>query len=431
MLLLVLLGAGSKAGLVPLHVWLPLAHPAAPSHVSALMSGVMTKVAVYAFIRVVFDLLGPPAWWWGVAVLGLGGITSVMGVLYALLEHDLKRLLAYHTIENIGIIFIGLGLALAFRADGMAVIAALAFTAALFHVFNHSIFKSLLFFGSGAVLTATGERDMEHLGGLIHRMPITAFAFLIGCVAISALPPFNGFVSEWLTFQAILLSPELPQWGLKLIVPAVGAMLALSAALAAACFVKAFGITFLGRARTQAAERAQEADRFSLGVMLGFAALCLLAGILPGFIIDAMAPVAHALLGEHMPSQAAVPWLSIVPIAASRSSYNGLLIFLFIAGSASLAAYAIHILASNATRRAPPWDCGFPNRARLHNTQREVLRSRLTSVRDIAFPGPGACRDAAARQYATGQIYPPCRGPCLEWALCAVGGGRSYRGRQT
>ncbi|HUN95091.1 MAG TPA: proton-conducting transporter membrane subunit, partial [Bradyrhizobium sp.] len=238
-LLLALLGAGSKAGIVPLHVWLPLAHPAAPSHVSGLMSGVMTKVAVYGFVRIVFDLVGAPAWWWSVVVLALAGITTVMGVLYALMQHDLKRLLAYHTVENIGIVFIGLGLALAFKAYGMPFAAALAFTAALLHVFNHSLFKSLLFFGSGAVLNATAERDMEHLGGLIHRMPQTAFVFLIGCAAISALPPLNGFVSEWLTLQAILLSPELPSWGLKLLVPALGALLALSAALAAACFVKA------------------------------------------------------------------------------------------------------------------------------------------------------------------------------------------------
>ena len=196
----------SKAGIVPLHVWLPLAHPAAPSHVSALMSGVMTKVAVYGFVRIALDLAGTPAWWWSIVVLALGGITAVMGVLYALMQHDLKRLLAYHTVENIGIIFIGLGLALAFKAHGMLFAAALALTAALLHVFNHSLFKSLLFFGAGAVLTATGERDMEHLGGLIHRMPQTAFVFLIGCAAISALPPLNGFVSEWLTFQAILLA---------------------------------------------------------------------------------------------------------------------------------------------------------------------------------------------------------------------------------
>src|ERR1700726_339310 len=196
-LILALIGAGSKAGLVPLHVWLPLAHPAAPSHVSALMSGVMTKVAVYGFVRIVFDLMGEPAWWWSMVVLALGGITTVMGVLYALMQHDLKRLLAYHTVEHIGIIFIGLGLGLAFRADHMEWAAALALTAALFHVFNHSVFKSLLFFGAGAVLTATGARNMAPLGGLIHRMPRPAATFLIGCAAISAVPPLNGFVSEW------------------------------------------------------------------------------------------------------------------------------------------------------------------------------------------------------------------------------------------
>src|SRR6266849_5080187 len=203
-LILMLLGAGSKAGLVPLHVWLPLAHPAAPSHVSALMSGVMTKVAIYGFIRVVFDLLGQPTWSASVIVLFLGGITAVMGILYAMMEKDLQRLLAYSTIENVGIIFVSLGLALAFKANELQAAAALAMTAALLHVLNHSIFKSLLFFGSGAVLTATGERDMEKLGGLIHRMPLTSFVFLVGCVAISALPPFNGFVSEWLIFQAVL-----------------------------------------------------------------------------------------------------------------------------------------------------------------------------------------------------------------------------------
>ena len=360
-LVLVLVGAGSKAGLVPLHVWLPLAHPAAPSHVSALMSGVMTKVAVYGFVRIVFDLLGPPAWWWSIVVLTLAGVTCVMGVLYALMQHDLKRLLAYHTVENIGIIFVGLGLALAFKAHGMAAAAALALTAGLLHVFNHSIFKSLLFFGAGAVLTATGERDMEHLGGLIHRMPQTAFVFLVGCVAISALPPLNGFVSEWLTFQAILLSPELPSWSLKFLVPAVGALLALSAALAAACFVKAFGVTFLGRPRTPAAERAHEVDRWSLAAMYVFAALCLVAGILPGVFMDALAPVVQSLVGQRMPVQTGVEWLSIVPIAEGRSSYNGLLVFAFIAISASLAAYAIHRLASDRLRRAPAWDCGYPD----------------------------------------------------------------------
>ncbi len=360
-LVLALIGAGSKAGVVPLHAWLPLAHPAAPSHVSALMSGVMTKVAVYGFVRIAFDLLGAPAWWSGTMVLAVGGVTAVLGVLYALMEHDLKRLLAYHTVENIGIIFIGLGLALAFGANQLPVAAALGLTAALFHVLNHSVFKSLLFFGSGAVLTATGERDMDHLGGLIHRMPKTAFAFLVGCIAISALPPLNGFVSEWLTFQAILLHPDLPQWGLKLAIPADGALLALSAALAAACFVKAFGVTFLGRPRTRAAADAREVDKFSLCAMFAFAALCLLAGILPGVVIDLLAPVTQMLTGASMPTQLEVAWLSIVPVESARSSYNGLLVFLFIAVSASLTALVVRCFASHGLRRAPAWDCGFPD----------------------------------------------------------------------
>ncbi len=359
-LILALLGSGSKAGLVPLHVWLPLAHPAAPSHVSGLMSGVMTKVAVYAFIRIVFDLLNAPSWWASMIVLTLAAATALLGVLYALMQHDLKRLLAYHTVENIGIIFIGLGLALGFRAAGMNAAAALALIAALFHVLNHSLFKSLLFFGSGAVLTQTGERDMEKLGGLIHKMPLASFAFLTGCVAISALPPLNGFVSEWLTFQAILLSPALPHWGLKILIPGVGAVLALSAALAAACFVKAFGVTFLGRARSDAVARASEADRFSIAAMFTLAALCLLAGILPGFVIDALTPIAQALVDGRMPPQTGVAWLAIVPISESRSSYDGLLVFLFITISALLTATAIHRLASRRLRRGPAWDCGFP-----------------------------------------------------------------------
>jgi len=346
---------------VPLHVWLPLAHPAAPSHVSALMSGVMTKVAVYGFIRIVFDLLGLPTWWAGVIVLTVGGVTAVMGVLYALMEHDLKRLLAYHTVENIGIIFIGLGLAIAFEANGLTGAAALALTAALFHVFNHSVFKSLLFFGAGAVQTATGERDMEHLGGLIHRMPKTAFAFFVGCAAISALPPLNGFVSEWLTFQAIVLRPDLPQWGLKIAIPADGALLALSAALAAACFVKAFGVCFLGRPRTAWAAEAREVDRFSLAAMFIFSAICLLAGVLPGAVIDRLAPVVHALAGARLPTQLDRAWLSIAPVSDSHGSYDGLLVFLFIAVAAWLMALAIHYFASRALRRGPPWDCGFPD----------------------------------------------------------------------
>jgi NADH:ubiquinone oxidoreductase subunit 5 (subunit L)/multisubunit Na+/H+ antiporter MnhA subunit len=230
----------------------------------------------------------------------------------------------------------------------------------LLHVLNHSLFKSLLFFGAGAVLNATGTRDMESLGGLIHRMPQTAFVFLVGCVAISALPPLNGFVSEWLTFQAILLSPQLPSWGLKLTVPAIGALLAFSTALAAACFVRAFGISFLGRPRTPAASVAQETDRYSLAAMYFLAAACLIAGILPGLFIDTLAPVVQSLVAGRMPVQGSVEWLSIVPIAEGRSSYNGLLVFVFMVASSAIAAFAIHRLASDKLRRGPAWGCGYP-----------------------------------------------------------------------
>lgn len=402
-LVLMLLGAGSKAGLVPLHVWLPLAHPAAPSHVSALMSGVMTKVAIYGFIRVVFDLLGRPDWTASVVVLSLGGVTAVMGILYALMERDLKRLLAYSTIENVGIIFVGLGLALAFQANGQGLPAALAFTAALFHILNHSLFKSLLFFGAGAVLVATGERNMDRLGGLIHRMPATSIVFLIGAVAISALPPFNGFVSEWLTFQAVLQSPQLPQWGLKIMVPAIGGMLALAAALAAACFVKAYGASFLSRPRSPAAENAQEVDRFSIAAMAILALLCLLAGVFPGLVMDALAPVSAEILHIRLAGQTELPWLSIVPIDLRKGSYNGLLVLAFIAISATLGFLAILRLSPHAVRRAPAWGCGFAEPVpqaqyspdSFAQPIRRVFGTLLFRARDhVTMPPPGSVAPA-------------------------------------
>jgi hydrogenase-4 component B len=402
-LVLVLIGAGSKAGLVPLHAWLPLAHPAAPSHVSALMSGVMTKVAVYGFIRIVFDLAGPLPWWSGALVLAVGGLSAVLGVLQALLQDDTKRLLAYSTIENIGIIFIGLGLALAFRANAMEAAAALAMTAALLHALNHSLFKSLLFFGAGAVLVATGERNMDRLGGLIHRMPVTSFLFLVGCTAISALPPLNGFVSEWLTFQAILLSPDVPQWTLKVMVPAVGGLLALAAALAGATFVKMFGIAFLGRPRSSEAAAATEVDRFSLSAMALLGLLCLVTGVVPGLFIDAVAPITRLVTGGALPLQSSLPWLTIVPAVASGSSYNGLLVFLFIATSAMLAVWTIHRFASHAIRRAPPWDCGFPDPSPLTQYSgssfaqpiRRVFLARTAAVHEeVVMPAPGDMRPA-------------------------------------
>ncbi len=418
--LLALVGAGSKAGLVPLHIWLPLAHPAAPSHVSALMSGIMTKVAIYAFIRIVFDLLGPPAWWWSMVVLLVGVASALMGVLYSLFQTDIKRVLAYSTIENVGIIFIGLGLALAFHTNHFEAAAILALTAALFHAINHSLFKSLLFFCSGAVLSATGRRDLEQLGGLIHRMPLTALGCLGGCLAISGLPPFNGFASEWLTFQAILLSPELPQWGLKLGVPAVGAVLALSIALAAACFVRLFGIAFLGRARSSDAAAAREVDGFSLAAILSYALLCLLVGVLPGFVIDALGPVSQYLFHGHMPVQATLPWLSLVPINPERSSYAGLLLLLFIASAIGLTVLAVRLAASRTTRRAPAWDCGFPSTIPLTQYTagsfsqpiRRVFGSVLFRAREhIDMPSPGDGRPARMKVQLHDVIWDTCYAP--------------------
>src|SRR5581483_3534681 len=354
-----------------------------------------------------------------ILIIPLAGITCVLGVLSALMQHDLKRLLAYHTVENIGIIYVGLGLALAFSAHHMPAAAALAMTAALLHVLNHSIFKSLLFFGSGAVLTATGERDMEKLGGLIHGMPLTAFTFLVGCMAISALPPLNGFVSEWLVFQAILLSPDVPSWGIKLFVPAVGAMLALSAALAAACFVKAFGVTFLGRPRTIVASGAQEVDRWSLAAMFVFASLCLLIGIIPAPIIDALAPAVKMLVAARMPIQSAEPWLSIVPIAESRSSYNGLLVFVFITIATLAAIEIIHRLASRAVRRGPAWDCGFPDSSPATQYTaggfaqpiRRVFSAVFDASEQVVMPPPGDTGTARLtirlRDLAWETIYAP------------------------
>lgn len=400
---LLLLGTGSKAGLVPLHAWLPQAHPAAPSHVSALMSAVMTKIAIYAFIRVSFGLLGSPAWWWGVPVLVLGGVTAALGVLYALMETDLKRILAYSTIENIGIIFVALGLALAFRGNALTDAAALALAAALFHAFNHMLFKSVLFFGAGAVQTATGGRDLERLGGLIHAMPRSAAAMLVAALAIAALPPLNGFASEWLVFQSILLSPHLDRMALRMLVPAIGVLLALAAALAAACFVRAYGAAYLGRPRSAAAAAAREADRWSVSVMLAGAGLCGLVGVLPGFVLDWLRPVTALLVAGTMPRQAAVGWLSIAPVSASRSSYNSLILSGFLVAAATLTAALIHRFASRAVRRAPAWDCGFPDPSpatqysatSLAQPLRRVFATLLFADRSIVtLPPPGSVAPA-------------------------------------
>ena len=279
--LLALFGFGSKAGVIPLHVWLPLAHPVAPSHVSALLSGVVIKMGIYGLLRVVLDLLGGGPTWWGGLILGLGAASALLGVLYALMEDDLKRLLAYSSVENMGIILIGLGVGLIFRTHGLLPLAVLGFVGCLYHTLNHAAFKGLLFLGAGAVLHATHTRNMEALGGLIKRMPWTAFYFLIGAAAISALPPLNGFVSEWLVFQALLGSFSLPVPELTMLMPVAVGMLALTSGLAVACFVKAFGITFLAIPRSPAAEQAHDAPRSMQSGMALLALACAGLGLAP------------------------------------------------------------------------------------------------------------------------------------------------------
>lgn len=355
---LAFVGFGMKAGLVPLHAWLPEAHPVAPSHISALMSGVMLKVAVYGFIRFVFDLIGEFYWQWGVAVLIIGSISALMGVLYALMQHDLKRLLAYHSVENIGIIFIGLGLALLFMAEGHPVIGTVAFVAALYHTINHALFKSLLFMGAGTILHAAGERDLENMGGLLRRMPWTGLFFLIGCISISALPPFNGFVSEWLTFQAALQAWQLESGVLRSIVPIAAAMLALTGALAAACFVKVYGVAFLGQARSRAVRRARKAPlsmRFGQGVL---ALLCLLLGIVPTMFIDLLNSVPQQVLGHGLTQASAHGWLWLTPVSRETASYSAPMVAVALAISLVLGLWLLG-RGIRRVRRCDAWDCGF------------------------------------------------------------------------
>ncbi len=301
--LLFLFGFGVKAGIIPLHIWLPVAHPVAPSNASALLSGVLIKTGIYGLTRVLFDFLGTPPNWWGVTVLTIGTVSAVLGVLYALMEHDLKRLLAYHSIENIGIILMGLGASLMFLHTHHPVLASLALSAGLYHTINHALFKALLFLGAGAVLHSTHTRNMEELGGLIKRMPKTAFFFLMGAVAISALPPLNGFISEWLTYQSLLQGFGTTASLVRLMFPLSGAMLALTGALAAACFVKAFGITFLAQPRSEEARHAHEASPTMLAGMALLTAACVFLGLFPTVFLHVLDPVTQQLMHQQLSSQ--------------------------------------------------------------------------------------------------------------------------------
>ncbi|MEK6743676.1 MAG: hydrogenase 4 subunit B [Nitrospirota bacterium] len=357
--LLAFFGFSAKAGVVPLHVWLPEAHPVAPSNVSALMSGVMLKTAIYGIIRVVFDLIGDFPVWWGALVLIFGLISAVVGMLSAVMQQDLKKLLAYSSVKNIGIILIGIGLSMIFSSSEMVLLAALALIAALYHTLNHAMYKGLLFMGAGAVLHATHERNMENMGGLIRDLPWTAALFLVGCVSISALPPFNGFVSEWLTYQAFLLSPALESPILNLLIPLGAALLALSGALAAAGFVKAFGITFLGHRRGTHHHRVHEVGWAMRAGMLLAAITCLGLGVFPTYLIHWMDPITEQLVGGKIASSAAgFGWMWLTPIAAERASYSAPVAFVGIL-AVVVVTYLILHTRPGTIHRVPLWDCGF------------------------------------------------------------------------
>jgi formate hydrogenlyase subunit 3/multisubunit Na+/H+ antiporter MnhD subunit len=360
--LLALFGFGAKAGILPLHIWLPEAHPAAPSPVSALMSGVMLKTAIYGMLRVSFDLLGStPLWWWGMVALSLGLATALFGVVFAAVQVDMKRLLAYSSIENIGLIVMGFGLAIVFAAYKMHSLAALALTAMLYHCLNHALFKSLLFLVTGSVLHATHERSLGKLGGLMRFMPWVGWTALVGVIACAGLPPSNGFASEWLLLQGFLFTGGLPNPYLKMLVPIFAAGLVLVAALAGYVMVKFFGVIFLGRPREERLEKAVDASGLERLGLLWLAALCVLLGIFPVAVIEVIDPIPFTLVGRGLAQSGRVgDWLMLAPVSAERAAYSPLIFLLVALAIMALTFLAVRRFYHGRLRRTNPWDCGFP-----------------------------------------------------------------------
>lgn len=358
--LLALFGFGAKAGLLPVHVWLPEAHPAAPSPVSAMMSGVMLKTAIYGILRVSFDLVGTTLWWWGVVALVAGLATAVFGVLYATVQSDMKRLLAYSSIENIGLLAVGIGLALIFHAYRMEALAALALTAVFYHCLAHAGFKSLLFLCTGSVLHATKERSLGKLGGLIHRMPWVAWLALVGVIAGAGLPPLSGFVSEWLLLQAFLFSPNLPHAWLNMVVPVAAAVVALVAAIAGFAMVKFHGIIFLGQMREPALKDAHDAGTWEKLGLAWLALLTLLLGVLPSTVILRLDAATQQLLGKGLAERLNEQgWWMLAPIGPARASYEPMIFLVVIVLSVWLGRWLVTRLYHGRMRRTPAWDCGY------------------------------------------------------------------------
>jgi formate hydrogenlyase subunit 3/multisubunit Na+/H+ antiporter MnhD subunit len=396
---LALFGFGAKAGMLPLHVWLPEAHPAAPSPVSALMSAVMLKTAIYGLLRVLFDLLHMQVWWWGVVILALGLATALYGVVFSAVQSDMKRLLAYSSIENIGFILVGIGLAVTFQAYGMRALAALSLTAALYHSINHAFFKSLLFLATGSVLHATHERALGKLGGLIHRMPWVAWLALIGTLAIAGLPPLNGFVSEWLLLQAFLFTPDLPHHYLNMLIPVAAAAIALAAALAGYVMVKFYGVVFLGQPRETSLATAHDAGTWERAGLVWLAAGCIALGVAPISVIGVIDAISGQLLGKTL-NPSATSWMFLAPISPDRASYAPFLFLLVILAVWLLTWLAVRQFYHAGMRRAPAWDCGFPaQNARMQDTAegfgqpiRQVFEPFFRMQRDLPTPFDAAPR---------------------------------------
>jgi hydrogenase-4 component B len=352
-----IIGFGTKAGIIPLHTWLPKAHPAAPSNISALMSGVMIKTGIYGFLRISMDVMGQGPEWWGIAVIAIGAVSSILGVLYALMEHDMKRLLAYHSVENIGIILLGIGASMTFRSSGLYTLSAIALIAGLYHTLNHAVFKGLLFLGAGSVIHATHTKNIEDLGGLIKSMPYTAATFLVGSVSICALPPFNGFVSEWLTYQSLILGFKSSSITAKIASPLGGAALALTGALAAACFVKAFGISFLGAPRSHHAKNARESAPSMIIGMSFLALLCLAFGIFPDAVVRMLSSSAFQLTGAYGIQSG--NWFLYIGDTLAALSPAAILITMVVM---FVAAFIFVVVIGGKRRKisGDSWDCGLP-----------------------------------------------------------------------
>jgi formate hydrogenlyase subunit 3/multisubunit Na+/H+ antiporter MnhD subunit len=367
--LLAVFGFGAKAGVLPLHVWLPEAHPAAPSPVSALMSGVMLNTAIYGILRVSLDLLHLRLWWWGGLLLAIGLATALFGVVFASVQTDMKRLLAYSSIENMGLLFVGMGLTLIFAGYEMLPMAALALTATLYHVASHACFKSLLFLGTGSVLHATSERSLGKLGGLIRNMPWVGWLTLLGVLASAGLPPLGGFVSEWLLLQSFLFTPGLPVPLLTMLIPVVAALIALVAALAGYVMVKFFGVIFLGQPREDKLARAHDAGIWERTGMVWLAIGCVALGLLPTQFIQLIDPVTRQLVHAGLGSRVANSGWLLAPNSMEQASYGPVIFLLGILACFALAFLLVRWLYHGRMRRVLPWACGFPwGTARMQDT---------------------------------------------------------------